>query len=71
MTWQQKATADELSIYKQNADDHAQWYRNGVISKVESLQAELEYKKAEARYAKAKTAVMIFNIDTALLFEKR
>ena len=71
MTWQQKATADELSIYKQNADDHAQWYRNGVISKVESLQAELEYKKAEVRYAKAKTAVMIFNIDTALLFEKR
>ena len=71
MSWQQKATADELSIYKQNADDHAQWYRNGVISKVESLQAELEYKKAEARYAKAKTAVMIFNIDTALLFEKR
>ena len=71
MTWQQTATADELSIYKQNADDHAQWYRNGVISKVESLQAELEYKKAEVRYAKAKTAVMIFNIDTALLFEKR
>ena len=71
MIWQQTATADELSIYKQNADDHAQWYRNGVISKVESLQAELEYKKAEARYAKAKTAVMIFNIDTALLFEKR
>ena len=71
MIWQQTATADELSIYKQNADDHAQWYRNGVISKVESLQAELEYKKAEVRYAKAKTAVMIFNIDTALLFEKR
>ena len=70
MAWQQTATADELSIYKQNADDHAQWYRNGVISRVESLQAELEYKKAEARYAKAKTAVMIFNIDTALLFEK-
>lgn len=44
MIWQQTATADELSIYKQNADDHAQWYRNGVISKVESLQAELEYK---------------------------
>ena len=71
MIWQQTATADELSIYKQNADDHAQWYRNGVISKVESLQAELEYKKAKVRYAKAKTAVMIFNIDTALLFEKR
>ena len=71
MTWQQTATADELSIYKQNADDHAQWYRNGIISRVESMQAELEYKKAEARYAKAKAAVMIFNIDTALLFEKQ
>ena len=71
MMWQQAATVDELSIYKQNAEDHAQWYRNGVISKIESLQAELEYKKAEVRFAKAKTAVMIFNIDTALLFEKQ
>ena len=71
MMWQQAATVDELSIYKQNAEDHAQWYRNGVISKIESLQAELEYKKAEVRSAKAKTAVMIFNIDTALLFERQ
>ena len=71
MMWQQAATVDELSIYKQNAEDHGQWYRNGVISKIESLQAELEYKKAEVRSAKAKTAVMIFNIDTALLFERQ
>ena len=71
MMWQQAATVDELSIYKQNAEDHGQWYRSGIISKVESLQAELEYKKAEVRSAKAKTAVMIFNIDTALLFERQ
>lgn len=70
ITWQQKATADELSIYKQNAEDHAQWYRNGIINRFENLQAELEYKKAEVRHAKAKAAIMIFNIDTALLFEK-
>ena len=69
--WQQKATADELSIYKQNAEDHARWYRTGVINRFENLQAELEYKKAEARHAKAKTSVIIFNIDTALLFEKQ
>ena len=71
MAWQQRSTADELSIYKQNAEDHAQWYRNGIINRFEYLRAELEYKKAEVRYAKAKTAVIIFNIDTALLFEKR
>ena len=71
MTWQQTATADELSIYKQNAEDHAQWYRSGIINRFENLRAELEYKKAEARHAKAKTAVIIFNIDTALLFEKQ
>ena len=70
IVWQQNTTADELSIYKQNAEDHAQWYRAGIISKVESLQAELEYKKAEVRAAKAKTAVIIFNIDTALLFKQ-
>ena len=70
MTWQRKITADELSIYQQNAQDHAQWYRSGVISRLENLQAELEYRKAEARHAKAKTAVIIFNIDTALLFKK-
>ena len=59
-----------MSIYKQNAEDHAQWYRNGIINRFENLQAELEYKKAEVRHAKAKAAIMIFNIDTALLFEK-
>lgn len=70
LTWQQTATVDELSIYKQNADDHAQWYQAGIISKVECLQAELEYKKADVRSARAKIDVMIFNIDTALLFQK-
>ena len=69
LVWQQNTVAAELSIYKQNAEDHAQWYKAGIISKVDSLQAELEYKKAEVRAAKAKTAVIIFNIDTALLFK--
>lgn len=69
MEWLQNTAAAELSIYKQNAEDHAQWYRSGIISKVESLQAALEYKKAEVRAAKAKTAVIIFNIDTVLLFK--
>lgn len=70
IAWQQRVTADELSIYKQNALDHEQWYRNGLISKTENMQAGLEYKKAEVRAAKAKIATMIFNIDTALLFQQ-
>lgn len=70
LTWQQTATADELSIYKQNVEDHTQWYQAGIIAKVEYLQAELEYKKADVRSARAKIDVMIFNIDTALLFQK-
>ncbi len=69
IAWQQKAAADELSIYKQNAEDHTGWYKNGVITRFEQMQAELEYKKAAMRYAKAKTAAIIFNIDIQLLFQ--
>lgn len=68
IAWQQEATASEIDIYRQNAEDHESWFRRGIITEFEHLQASLEYKKAVIRHAKAKTAVIIFNIDTGLLF---
>ncbi|MGP1593828.1 MAG: hypothetical protein ACTTH8_01095 [Treponema sp.] len=71
IAWQQEATANEIAIYRQNAEDHENWFRKGIITEFERLQAALEYKKALIRHAKAKTAVIIFNIDTELLFVSR
>lgn len=68
IAWQQEATAGEIDIYRQNAEDHKDWFKRGIITEFEDMQAALEYKKAFMRHAKAKTAVIIFNIDTGLLF---
>lgn len=67
--WQQKLSSEEIDIYKKNAEDHAQWFARGVISTLENLRAEIEYKKALIRYADANINVSIFNTDIKELFE--
>ena len=69
IAWQQKITTEELSLYRQNAQDHAGWYKAGLITSFDHLQAVLEYRKAVIRNGKANAAVIIFNHETKLLFQ--
>ena len=67
--WQKKVCFEELSIYKQNDEDHKAWFEKGLASSFEKMQAELEYKKALARFVNAKINSAVFNIETSLIFE--
>lgn len=68
--WQKKVSLEELSIYKQNDDDHKIWFSKGFASLFEKQQAELEYKKALARLVNARINCTVFNIETSSVFEK-
>ncbi len=67
--WQQKLSLEEIDIYKKNAEEHAQWFARGVISSLENMQADIEYKRALVRYADANINVHIFNTQIKELFE--
>lgn len=67
--WQKKLCFEELSIYRQNDEDHKAWFEKGLASSFEKMQAELEYKKALARFVNAKINTAVFNIETSLIFE--
>lgn len=67
--WQQNICNEEIDVYKKNAEDHAEWFNRGVISSFENMQADIEYKRALARYADANINVSIFNVQVEELFE--
>lgn len=67
--WQQTLYAEELGIYRQNAEDHKKWFSQGVVNGSENMQADLEYKKALIRYAESNINVNIFNVKVEELFD--
>lgn len=67
--WQRQMTNEEISIYKQNRAEHAEWFRRGLISGYENMQADLEYKRAVVRELDSRINASTFNIETSLMFE--
>ncbi len=68
LIWQRQISAEELSVYRQNAADHELWFKKGFASESERDQAELEYRKAAVRAVNANLSILLFNIETALQF---
>ena len=62
-------TNEEISIYRQNNQEHAEWFRRGLISGYENMQADLEYKRAVVRELDSRINAVTFNIETSLMFE--
>lgn len=60
---------EEISIYMQNRLEHAEWFRRGLISSYENMQADLEYKRAVVRELDSRINASMFNIETSLIFE--
>ncbi|MGP1414920.1 MAG: hypothetical protein ACTTJ6_03165 [Treponema sp.] len=69
LEWQRQMTNEEISIYKQNSEEHAEWFRRGLISGYENMQADLEYKRAVVRELDSRINTSTFNIETSLMFE--
>ena len=67
--WQRQMTNEEISIYRQNSQEHAEWFRRGLISGYENMQADLEYKRAVVRELDSRINAVTFNIETSLMFE--
>jgi len=67
--WQRKMSYEEISIYMQNRLEHAEWFRRGLISSYENMQADLEYKRAVVRELDSRINASMFNIETSLIFE--
>ncbi|MGP1438584.1 MAG: hypothetical protein ACTTKH_05880 [Treponema sp.] len=67
--WQRQMTNEEISIYKQNRAEHDEWFRRGLISGYENMQADLEYKRAIVRELDSRINASTFNIETMLMFE--
>lgn len=67
--WQVQMSNEEISIYRQNSEEHAEWFRRGLISGYENMQADLEYKRAVVRELDSRINTTIFNIETSLMFE--
>lgn len=69
LEWQRQMTNEEISIYSQNRAEHAEWFRRGLISGYENMQADLEYKRAILRELDSRISASTFNIETSLMFE--
>ena len=67
--WQVQMSNEEISIYRQNSEEHAEWFRRGLISAYENMQADLEYKRAVVRELDSRINTTTFNIETSLMFE--
>lgn len=67
--WQVQMSNEEISIYRQNRAEHAEWFRRGLISAYENMQADLEYKRAVVRELDSRINASTFNIETSLMFE--
>ncbi|WP_253678380.1 hypothetical protein [Treponema sp. OMZ 788] len=73
LEWQQIRYAEELNIYKENADEHTKWFERGLINSLENKQAYLQYITALVRLADSHIAVNTFNAeikDTFYIEEK-
>ncbi|PIE99037.1 MAG: hypothetical protein CR988_00530 [Treponema sp.] len=61
--WEKREYNEEVELYRKNAIDHVNWFKQGVISKWENSQADLEYKQAVLRAANANIDAGIFNVN--------
>ncbi|UTC66063.1 MULTISPECIES: hypothetical protein [unclassified Treponema] len=69
LEWQQIRYAEELDIYKENAEEHAKWFQRGLINSLENRQAGLQYITALLGLADSHIAVNIFNAEIKEAFE--
>nr|WP_303933485.1 hypothetical protein [Treponema denticola] len=69
LEWQQIRYAEELDIYKENAEEHAKWFQRGLINSLENKQASLQYITALLGSADSNIAVHIFNAELKEAFD--
>ncbi|EMB30056.1 hypothetical protein HMPREF9727_00896 [Treponema denticola MYR-T] len=69
LEWQQIRYAEELDIYKENAEEHAKWFKRGLINALENKQASLQYITALLGSADSNIAVHIFNAELKEAFD--
>ena len=69
LEWQQIRYAEELDIYKENAEEHAKWFQRGLINALENKQASLQYITALLGSAGSNIAVHIFNAELKEAFD--
>ena len=69
LEWQQIRYAEELDIYKENAEEHAKWFQRGLINALENKQASLQYITALLGLADSNIAVHIFNAELKEAFD--
>ena len=69
LEWQQIRYAEELDIYKENAEEHAKWFQRGLINALENKQASLQYITALLGSADSNIAVHIFNAELKEAFD--
>ncbi|UTC74189.1 hypothetical protein E4O03_08015 [Treponema sp. OMZ 792] len=63
LEWQQIRYAEELDIYKENAEEHAKWFERGLINSLENRQAYLQYINALLGLTDSHIAVNAFNAE--------
>jgi len=63
LLWQYEKIMEEVSMYKELAEDTAFWYKEGIVSESEYRQANMNYAKALLSLTNSKIEQLIYNLN--------
>ena len=66
--WEYDRNVEELKMYSEYFDEIEKWYKQGLVTRSEYLQAENSYEDAYYAVAVSKIEKMIYNIEVKALF---
>ena len=70
LLWQYEKIMEEVSMYKELAEDTAFWYNEGIVSESEYRQANMNYAKALLSLTNSKIEQLIYNLNLKSQFVK-
>lgn len=68
LLWQYEKNTEELSMYKDLAEDTEYWFNQGIVSESEYRQSISNYEKAILSVITSKIDMLIYNLDLKSLF---
>jgi len=68
ITWEYNMNVEELKMYSEYLDDIENWYKQGLVSRSEYLQAENSYENSYYAVILSKIDKLIYNLELKALF---
>ena len=68
ITWEYNMNVEELKMYSEYLDDIEKWYKQGLVSRSEYLQAENSYENSYYAVIVSKIDKLIYNLELKALF---